>query len=105
MVDHLHSRRALTVEARCLTAATIVQICRVGALEARSQLQGGEPFANVVKLYSDEPGAATREGSIGAIKRKDVVPAFADAAFELEPGEVSHVVETEFGFHIIFRAE
>jgi parvulin-like peptidyl-prolyl isomerase len=75
------------------------------ALEARKQLQSGEPFAEVVKEYSDEAGAATREGSVGQISRKDVAAPFADAAFELAPNEVSHVVETEFGYHIIMRVE
>jgi peptidyl-prolyl cis-trans isomerase NIMA-interacting 1 len=75
------------------------------AQEARAQLQGGETFAAVVATYSDEPGAATREGTVGSIKRSDVVPAFADAAFELQPGEVSHVVETDFGYHVILRSE
>jgi peptidyl-prolyl cis-trans isomerase NIMA-interacting 1 len=75
------------------------------ALEARAQLQGGEPFASVVSTYSDERGAATREGSVGSVTRKDVVPPFADAAFELDRGEVSHVVETDFGYHIILRVE
>jgi parvulin-like peptidyl-prolyl isomerase len=75
------------------------------ALEARSRLQGGESFASVVAECSDEAGAATREGSIGSIKRSDVAAPFADAAFELRPNEVSHVVETEFGYHIILRTE
>ena len=75
------------------------------ALEARSQLQGGESFAAVVVSYSDEAGAATREGTVGTIQRSDVVPAFADAAFELSPGEASHVVETDFGYHIILRTQ
>jgi hypothetical protein len=75
------------------------------ALEARKQLQQGESFADVVKEYSDEAGAATREGSVGSIRRKDVAPPFADAAFELAPNEVSHVVETDFGYHIIMRTE
>jgi peptidyl-prolyl cis-trans isomerase NIMA-interacting 1 len=75
------------------------------ALEARKQLEAGEEFAEVVASYSDEPGAATREGLVGKITRKDVVPAFADAAFELDTNEVSHVVETEFGFHVILRTE
>ena len=55
--------------------------------------------------YSDEPGAASREGLIGPIKRKDVVAPFADAAFELKANEVSHVVETESGFHVILRTQ
>ena len=75
------------------------------ALEARKQLQSGEAFADVVKQYSDEAGAASREGTVGAIKRKDVEAPFADAAFELKPNEVSHVVETDFGYHIILRTE
>lgn len=75
------------------------------ALEAREKLQGGTSFADAVASYSEEPGAATREGTLGTIQRSDVVPAFADAAFELGRGEVSHVVETEFGFHVIQRSE
>src|SRR5262249_42560612 len=41
------------------------------ALEARNLLQAGDSFASVVASYSDEPGAATREGSVGTIKRSD----------------------------------
>jgi hypothetical protein len=75
------------------------------AQEARTKLEGGMPFAEVVKTYSEEPGAATRSGSLGPIERSNVVPPFADAAFELHAGEVSHVVETDFGFHVILRTE
>jgi NIMA-interacting peptidyl-prolyl cis-trans isomerase 1 len=75
------------------------------ALEAITLLKNGESFASVVASHSDEPGAATREGSLGTIKRSDVVPAFADAAFELQRNEVSYVVESEFGYHVIMRTE
>jgi hypothetical protein len=75
------------------------------AAEALSRLKAGESFPDIVAEYSDEPGAATREGSVGTIKRKDVAPPFADAAFELQPNEVSPVVETEFGYHIILRTQ
>lgn len=75
------------------------------AEEARAKLEQGMSFGDVVKAYSEEPGAATREGSLGPVERSQVVPSFADAAFELHAGEVSHVVETDFGFHVILRTE
>jgi NIMA-interacting peptidyl-prolyl cis-trans isomerase 1 len=77
----------------------------VRALEAHAKLEQGASFTDVVKDYSDDPGAATLEGLVGQIERRDVAPAFADAAFELARGEVSHVVETPSGFHIILRSE
>jgi NIMA-interacting peptidyl-prolyl cis-trans isomerase 1 len=75
------------------------------ALEARTKLEKGTSFGDVVAEYSDEEGAATREGMIGAITRPQVAPPFADAAFELHIGDVSYVVETDFGFHVIMRTE
>lgn len=75
------------------------------ALEARGKMVDGAEFDDMVKEYSDEPGAATRNGSIGAIERKDVAKAFADAAFELGLNQTSDVVETESGFHLITRTE
>jgi parvulin-like peptidyl-prolyl isomerase len=75
------------------------------AEEALDKLKEGASFAEVVAKYSDESGADTREGSIGTIERGDVAPAFADAAFQLKMREVSAVVETPFGFHVILRVE
>lgn len=75
------------------------------AEEARAKLEAGASFAEIVTAYSEEPGAASREGAIGAVARGDVVPPFADAAFELQIGQASHVVETDFGFHVIVRTE
>jgi hypothetical protein len=75
------------------------------AIEARDKVRGGADFADVVKQYSDEPGAASREGSVGAVERKDVVKPFADAAFELSVGQLSDVVESESGFHVILRTQ
>jgi hypothetical protein len=75
------------------------------ALQARDELRGGADFVEIVKKYSDEPGAASRSGSLGAVERKDVAPPFADAAFELHMKEFSDVVESDFGFHVIMRME
>jgi hypothetical protein len=75
------------------------------ALQARDELRGGADFVEVVKKYSDEPGAASRSGSLGSVERKDVAAPFADAAFELHSKEFSDVVESDFGFHVIMRME
>jgi NIMA-interacting peptidyl-prolyl cis-trans isomerase 1 len=75
------------------------------AEQALAKLKDGTSFPEVVHLYSDESGGPTGDGSLGAIERGDVAPAFANAAFDLNVGEVSAVVETPFGFHVILRAE
>ena len=59
----------------------------------------------MVKQYTDEPGGAERSGDLGTFERGTMVKPFADAAFGLKVGEVSEVVETKYGFHIIRRTE
>lgn len=75
------------------------------AVEARDKIVAGTDFDDVVKEFSDEPGAATRNGSIGSVERKDLAKPFADAAFELSLNQMSDIVETESGFHLIMRTE
>lgn len=75
------------------------------ALEARDKIVAGAEFDDVVKEYSDEPGAATRNGSIGSVERAQLAKSFADAAFELSLNQMSDVVESESGFHLIVRTE
>ncbi|WP_437971390.1 peptidylprolyl isomerase [Sorangium sp. So ce260] len=75
------------------------------AMEARDKIRGGADFDEVVAQYSEEAGAASRGGSLGTVERADVLPPFADAAFELDLHQLSDVVETRYGFHVIFRTE
>ena len=75
------------------------------ALEARDKLRGGAEIADIVKEYSEEPGAASRGGLVPSFERSFVVAPFADAAFELDVSQVSDVVETPYGFHVMLRTE
>lgn len=68
--------------------------------EIRREIVNGADFAEVAKERSEGP-SASNGGQLGQFGRGQMVPAFEEAAFALEPGEVSDIVETQFGYHII----
>ena len=74
---------------------------RTQLAELRERVLKGEKFAMLATLYSQDPGSAKKGGELGFFSRGDMVGAFESAAFALKPGEVSPIVETQYGFHII----
>jgi peptidyl-prolyl cis-trans isomerase D len=71
----------------------------IDAIAAR--LQAGEDFAEVAKAESEDPGSAVKGGDLGVFGRGRMVKPFEEAAFSMEPGNTSDVIETSFGYHII----
>ncbi len=71
----------------------------------RTRVLQGESFATLAIMYSEDPGSARRGGELGFYGRGELYPEFEAIAFSLRPGEVSDIVETEAGYHIIQMME
>ncbi|MBY0426388.1 MAG: peptidylprolyl isomerase [Cytophagales bacterium] len=69
--------------------------------ELRDRIKKGESFEALAEKYSEDPVSARQGGELGFWKRGELVPEYEAAAFKLKPGEVSDVVESIFGYHII----
>ncbi len=75
------------------------------AEEILKQLKGGADFAELAKKNSDDPGSKERGGDLDWVTKGQTVPNFEKTAFSLKPKEMSGLVETEFGYHIIQTME
>ncbi len=64
-------------------------------------LAGKTTFEAKAVLYSQDPGSAKKGGELGFFGRGDMQPSFEAAAFKIKPGEISDIIETPFGFHIL----
>lgn len=70
------------------------------AEEALAKVKAGEDFAEVAKEYSQD-STASNGGELGTFGKGQMVSEFEDAAFAMKPGEISDIVETQYGYHII----
>lgn len=70
-------------------------------LDLKERILKGERFAALAALYSEDPGSAAKGGDIGFYSRGELFPPYEAAAFALKEGEISDVVESEAGYHII----
>lgn len=78
-----------------------VEAARAEAEALLVRIQAGEDFAELARQHSDDPGTAGLGGDLGWFRRGRMVKEFEDAAFGLFDGQVTDLVQTEFGFHII----
>ncbi len=83
-----------------VTASHILVEKEATAKEILEKLNAGEKFEDLAKEYGTD-GTKDTGGSLGTFGRGQMVKEFEDAAFALQPGELSDVVKTEFGYHII----
>lgn len=94
------ARLTLAFLPKAATAADSAATLRK-ARELRAEIAGGASFAEVAQRESADPGSKERGGDLGFFGRGQMVPAFEQAAFSLEPGQVSEPVATPFGYHLI----
>jgi peptidyl-prolyl cis-trans isomerase SurA len=96
------------------TEVEIGQIVRVGSVskamksetkakltQIRERVVNGEDFEMLARTYSDDVESAKRGGNLGYAKRGQMVSEFEAAALKLKPGELSQVIESEYGYHLI----
>ncbi len=71
------------------------------AEEILERIKNGEDFGKLAFEFSDDPGSKSKNGDLGYFTRRQMVQPFDSAAFNLKTGEVSDIVESQFGYHII----
>jgi peptidyl-prolyl cis-trans isomerase SurA len=83
------------------SSSEVKEKARKFAQSILDSIKNGADFAEMAKKYSEDPGSAKEGGDLGFVKRGVFYPEFEAAAFALQPGQISDVVESPVGFHII----
>ncbi len=89
------------VEASHILISSITPDAEEKAQGILQQIRDGGDFAELAREHSDDPASGANGGELGFFKRGMMVPEFEDAAFSLDPGSISDLVATTYGFHII----
>jgi len=97
--EQVHARHIIFAAGENADADTIIN-ARTNADEARRRALAGEDFAELARELSEGPSAPDG-GDLGFFTYQQMVPPFAEAAFALDVGEISDVVRSNFGFHVI----
>jgi EpsD family peptidyl-prolyl cis-trans isomerase len=87
--------------AETVTTSHIMVKTEAEAEAILKELQAGRDFAELAKSKSQDTGSAEKGGDLGAIRRGQTVPEFEEAAFRLKDGEVSPVIKSEYGYHVL----
>jgi parvulin-like peptidyl-prolyl isomerase len=99
--QQLNQEKKLSGDALANAARDEVERRRQRAQELRARAARGADFAKLARESSEDPGTSSQGGELGTFSRDTHPKAFDEAAFALRPGELSEVVQTEYGFHII----
>src|SRR5712675_73485 len=98
--NRVHVQHILFMTVGKTTDAEIEEV-RKKAEDVLKQVRKGGKFEDLAKKYSEDPGSKAKGGDLGWITQGQTVPEFEKTAFSLSPGQVSDLVKTQYGFHII----
>jgi peptidyl-prolyl cis-trans isomerase C len=98
---YYEDNRSSFVEPERIRVRHIMTSTEEKAKEALEKLKAGGDFGQIARQYSEDPGSRDMGGDLGFIQRGELIKEFEDVAFKLGVGELSPVVRTQFGYHII----
>jgi peptidyl-prolyl cis-trans isomerase C len=105
ITQRFQNEKKLSGEALAAAVREEMERLRERAQELRRKAAKGADFAALARESSDDAGTRDRGGDLGAFTRQSHAQAFDDAAFSMKAGQISDVVQTDFGFHIIKKTK
>lgn len=101
LAEYFEENREMFNTPRSAEVRHVLSETRAEAEEVRAALAGGADFGEIAKERSSDQSTASQGGELGSISYSESLPSWLKSAFELAPGELSGVVESEDGFHVI----